>query len=95
VDIRERAKRASVSAATVSRATHGDPDRRPVLAARVWRVVGDIGAQSLVSGKSIIPAAMSPETNHLSLASVIENFQLVAETFNYDLSATGYDVRRM
>ena len=60
MDIREIAKRAKVSTATVSRTINRVPTVDPVLAKRVLKVVEDMGyypnsqARALVSGKSRI-----------------------------------------
>src|SRR6266581_2566688 len=58
MDIREIARRAKVSTATVSRAINRIPTVDPQLAKRVWKVVDELGyypntqARALVSGKS-------------------------------------------
>ena len=60
MDIREIARRAKVSTATVSRTINRVPTVDPQLAKRVWKVVEDLGyypntqARALVSGKSRI-----------------------------------------
>src|SRR5215469_16844603 len=60
MDIREIAKRAKVSTATVSRAINRVPTVDPQLAKRVWKVVEELGyypntqARALVSGKTRI-----------------------------------------
>jgi DNA-binding LacI/PurR family transcriptional regulator len=60
MDIREIAKRAKVSTATVSRAINHIPTVDPQLAKRVWKVVEELGyypntqARALVSGRSRI-----------------------------------------
>src|SRR6266853_1646189 len=60
MDIREIAKRAKVSTATVSRAINRVPTVDPQLAKRVWKVVEELGyypntqARALVSGGSNI-----------------------------------------
>src|ERR1700677_227709 len=58
MDIREIARRARVSTATVSRAINHLPTVDPQLAKRVWKVVDELGyfpntqARALVSGRS-------------------------------------------
>jgi hypothetical protein len=60
LNLREIAKRARVSTATVSRAINRIPTVNPYLAKRVWKVVEDLGyypntqARALVSGHSRI-----------------------------------------
>ncbi|HUO60759.1 MAG TPA: LacI family DNA-binding transcriptional regulator, partial [Candidatus Acidoferrales bacterium] len=60
MDIREIAKRAKVSTATVSRTMNRVPTVDPQLAKRVWKVVEELGyfpnssARALVSGRSRI-----------------------------------------
>ena len=60
MDIRQVAKRARVSTATVSRTVNGIPTVNPALAKRVWKVVHELGyypntqARALVSGRSRI-----------------------------------------
>ena len=60
MDIREIAKRAKVSTATVSRAINRVPTVNPALAKRVWSVIEELGyypntqARALVSGRSRI-----------------------------------------
>ena len=63
MDIREIAKRAKVSTATVSRTINRVPTVDPLLAKRVWKIVDELGyfpntqARALVSGKSGIGGA--------------------------------------
>jgi LacI family transcriptional regulator len=58
MNIREIAKRARVSTATVSRTMNRVPTVKPQLARRVWKAVEEVGyfpsqqARTLVSGKS-------------------------------------------
>jgi DNA-binding LacI/PurR family transcriptional regulator len=60
MDIREIAKRARVSTATVWRMINRIPTVKPTLAKRVWKVVDELGyypniqARALVSGRSRI-----------------------------------------
>ena len=60
MDIREIARRAKVSTATVSRAINHVPTVDPQLAKRVWKIVDELGyfpntqARALVSGRSRI-----------------------------------------
>jgi LacI family transcriptional regulator len=58
MDIREIARRAKVSAATVSRVINGVPTLDPLLEKRVWKIVKELGyypntqARALVSGRA-------------------------------------------
>ena len=62
MDIREIAKRAKVSTATVSRTINRIPTVNPALAKRVWKVVNELGyypntqARALVSGAAAFSA---------------------------------------
>jgi DNA-binding LacI/PurR family transcriptional regulator len=97
VDIRDIAKRARVSIATVSRTINRVPSVKPLLARRVWQVVNEQGyypnthARSLVSGKSRIFGIITPGICHPFYASIVEQFQVLAEEHNYEviLSTTG------
>ena len=70
MNIREIARRAKVSAATVSRTAHRMPTVDPRLAKRVWKVIDELGyhpniqARALISGRShILGLAVSEITN--------------------------------
>src|SRR5215475_11322383 len=80
-DLKEIARRAQVSAATVSRAINGIPtvDRR--LARRVWKVVDELGyypdqqARALVSGRSRIFGLIVPELTNPIFSEIVQAFE--------------------
>ena len=103
VDIRQIAKRAKLSVATVSRAINRIPSVDPALAKRVWRVVEELGyypntqARALVSGKSRIFGLIVSEISNPSFAELIQSFEEIAAEQGYDiiLTSTAQDPERM
>ncbi len=103
MDIREIAKRARVSTATVSRAINRVPTVDPQLAKRVWKVVEELGyypntqARALVSGKTRIFGLIVSEITNPFFPEVVQSFEDIAVQHNYDIltTSTGHDPKRM
>jgi len=80
MDIREIAKRARVSTATVSRTINRVPTVNPQLAKRVWSVIDDLGyypntqARALVSGRSRIFGLIVSEMTNPFFPEIISAF---------------------
>src|SRR5215475_11591302 len=103
MDIREIAKRAKVSTATVSRAINRVPTVDPQLAKRVWKVVEELGyypntqARALVSGKTRIFGLIVSEITNPFFPEIVQSFEDMAVEHNYEilLTSTVHDPRRM
>src|SRR6266704_615841 len=103
MDIREIAKRAKVSTATVSRAINRVPTVDPQLAKRVWKVVEEVGyypntqARALVSGRSRIFGLIVSEITNPFFPEIVRSFEDIAVQHNYEilLSSTVHDPKRM
>src|SRR5690348_9010951 len=103
MDIREIAKRAKVSTATVSRAINRVPTVDPQLAKRVWRVVEELGyypntqARALVSGKTRIFGLIVSEITNPFFPEIVQVFEDLAVQHNYELllTSTVHDPKRM
>ena len=103
VDIREIAKRAKVSTATVSRTINRVPTVDPQLAKRVWKVVAELGyfpntqARALVSGKSRIFGLIVSEITNPFFPEIVQTFEDLAVENNYEilLTSTVHDPKRM
>jgi LacI family transcriptional regulator len=103
MDIREIARRAKVSTATVSRAINRVPTVDPQLAKRVWKVVEELGyypntqARSLVSGKSRIFGLIVSEITNPFFPEIVQSFEDIAVRHNYEilLTSTVHDRKRM
>src|SRR5436309_1693279 len=103
MDIREIAKRAKVSTATVSRAINRIPTVDPQLAKRVWKVVDELGyypntqARALVSGKSRIFGLVVSEITNPFFPEIVQTFENLAVQHNYEilLTSTVHDPKRM
>jgi LacI family transcriptional regulator len=103
MDIREIAKRAKVSTATVSRAINRVPTVNPVLAKRVWSVVEELGyypntqARALVSGRSRIFGLIISEITNPFFPEIVQVFETIAVQHRYEilLTSTGNDPKRM
>jgi DNA-binding LacI/PurR family transcriptional regulator len=103
MDIREIAKRARVSTATVSRAINRIPTVDPQLAKRVWKVADELGyypntqARALVSGKSRIFGLVVSEITNPFFPEIVQTFENLAVQHNYEilLTSTVYDPKRM
>jgi LacI family transcriptional regulator len=103
MDIREIARRAKVSTATVSRAINRIPTVDPQLAKRVWKVVDELGyypntqARSLVSGRSRIFGLIVSEITNPFFPEIVQTFENLAVENNYEilLTSTVHDPKRM
>jgi LacI family transcriptional regulator len=103
MNIREIARRARVSTATVSRAINRVPTVDPQLSKRVWRVVEELGyypntqARSLVSGKSRIFGLIVSEITNPFFPEIVQSFEDIAVQNDYEilLSSTVHDPKRM
>jgi DNA-binding LacI/PurR family transcriptional regulator len=103
MDMREIAKRAKVSTATVSRAINRVPSVDPQLAKRVWRVVEQLGyypntqARALVSGKSRLFGLVVSEITNPFFPEIVQTFEELAVQNDYEilLTSTVHDTKRM
>ncbi len=103
MDIREIAKRAKVSTATVSRTINRIPTVNPQLAKRVWRVVEELGyypntqARALVSGRSRIFGLIVSEITNPFFPEIVQVFEELAVQHHYEilLTSTVHDPKRM
>ena len=101
--IREIARRAKVSTATVSRTVNRIPSVDPQLARRVWKVVEELGyypntqARALVSGKSWIFGLIVSEITNPFFPEIVQSFEDIAVRHNYEilLTSTIHDPKRM
>jgi LacI family transcriptional regulator len=102
LDIRQVAKKAGVSIATVSRAVNLVPSVQPALARRIRRVAVECGyfpnsyARSLVSGKSKLFGVVIPDITNPFFASIVDSFETHAVQQGYEilLAMTSGDVNR-
>jgi len=103
MDIREIAKRAKVSTATVSRTINRVPTVSPALAKRVWSVIEELGyypntqARALVSGRSRIFGLIISEITNPFFPEIVQVFETIAVQHRYEilLTSTGNDPTRM
>jgi len=103
MDIREIAKRAKVSTATVSRTINRVPTVNPQLARRVWNVVDELGyypntqARALVSGRSRIFGLVVSEITNPFFPEIVQVFESFAVQHHYEilLTSTGHDPKLM
>ena len=103
MDIREIARRAKVSTATVSRTINRVSTVDPQLARRVWKVVEELGyypntqARALVSGKSRIFGLIVSEITNPFFPEIVQSFEDIAVQHNYEilLTSTVHDPKRM
>lgn len=103
MDIREIARRARVSTATVSRTINRVPTVDPQLAKRVWKVVDELGyypntqARALVSGKTRIFGLIVSEITNPFFPEIVQSFEDIAVEHNYEilLTSTIHEPRRM
>jgi LacI family transcriptional regulator len=90
MDIREIARRAKVSTATVSRAINHVPTVDPQLAKRVWKVVEELGyypntqARALVSGRSRIFGLIISEITNPFFPEIVQVFERIAVQHQYE-----------
>src|SRR6202049_4281453 len=103
MNIREIAKRARVSTATVSRTINRHPSVQPQLAKRVWRIVEELGyfpntqARALVSGRSRIFGLIVSEITNPFFPEIVHVFEETALQNNYEIlvTSTVHDPERM
>jgi LacI family transcriptional regulator, galactose operon repressor len=103
MDIREIAKRAKVSTATVSRAINRVPTVDPQLAKRVWKIVEELGyypntqARALVSGRTRIFGLIVSDITNPFFPEIVQSFEDIAVQHNYEilLTSTVHDTKRM
>jgi LacI family transcriptional regulator len=103
MDIREIARRAKVSTATVSRAINRVPTVDPQLAKRVWKVVDELGyypntqARALVLGRSRIFGLIVSEITNPFFPEIVQTFENLAVERNYEIlvTSTVHDPKRM
>src|SRR3981189_3620958 len=103
MNIREIAKRARVSTATVSRTINRHPSVQPQLAKRVWKIVEELGyfpstqARALVSGKSRIFGLIVSEITNPFFPEIVHVFEDIAVQNNYEIlmTSTVHDEDRM
>src|SRR6267142_1976167 len=103
MNIREIAKRARVSTATVSRTINRHPSVQPQLAKRVWKIVEELGyfpstqARALVSGRSRIFGLIVSEITNPFFPEIVQTFENLAVENNYEilLTSTVHDPKRM
>lgn len=100
--IKQVAKRAGVSPATVSRTLHNSPQLSAETAARVRRAIDELGyrpniaAQSLVSGRSRLLGLVVSDITNPFFPELIKGFEEVALRNGYDVfvASTNYDPLR-
>jgi DNA-binding LacI/PurR family transcriptional regulator len=94
MDIREIARRAKVSTATVSRTINRVSTVDPQLAKRVWKVVDELGyypntlARALVSGRSRIFGLVVSEITNPFFPEIVQAFEDIAVQHNYEILLT-------
>jgi DNA-binding LacI/PurR family transcriptional regulator len=103
VDIRDVARRAKVSTATVSRTVNRVVTVDAQLAKRVWKAVAELGyypnrqARALVSGRSRVFGLIVSEITNPFFPEIVQTFETLAVEKNYDilLTSTIHDPKRM
>ncbi|GAC1664334.1 MAG: substrate-binding domain-containing protein [Candidatus Acidiferrum sp.] len=103
MNIRQVAKGAGVSTATVSRVINQIPSVSPKLAKRVWKVVEELGyypntqARALVSGRSRIFGLIVSDFANPFFPEIVQVFETIAVQNNYEilLTSTMNDPKRM
>src|SRR5271168_1837768 len=94
MNIREIAKRANVSTATVSRTINRLPSVKPLLAKRVWKAVEELGyfpsmqARALVSGRSRTFGLIVSEITNPFFPEIVHVFEDTAVHHNYEILLT-------
>jgi LacI family transcriptional regulator len=102
VSIRDVAKRARVSIATVSRAVNHIPSVDPVLAKRVWKAIEQVGyvpntqARALVSGRSRMLGLVVSEITNPFFPELIQEFENLAVAQGYEvlIGSTNHELAR-
>lgn len=103
MDIREIARRAKVSTATVSRTINRVPTVDPRLAKRVLKIVEELGyfpntqARALVSGRSRIFGLIVSEITNPFFPEIVQVFENIAVQHNFEIlvTSTVHDPKRM
>src|SRR5690349_20940767 len=103
MNIREIAKRAKVSTATVSRTVNRVPTVDPRIAKRIWKIVAKMGyfpntqARALVSGRSRIFGLIVSDITNPFFPEIVQSFEDIAVQHGYEilLTSTVHDPRRM
>ncbi|HEY6413761.1 MAG TPA: LacI family DNA-binding transcriptional regulator, partial [Edaphobacter sp.] len=103
MDIRTIARAANVSIATVSRTINRVATVNPIMAKRVWDVIGELDyfpntqARALVSGRSKIFGLIVSEITNPFFPELLQGFEDVAVENGYEIlvSSTNYDTARM
>ena len=103
MDIREIAKQARVSTATVSRVINRIPTVNAQLAKRVWNVIDEMGyypntqARALVSGRSRIFGLIISDITNPFFPEIVHVFETLAVQRHYEilLTSTENDSKRM
>jgi LacI family transcriptional regulator len=102
VSIRDVARLAGVSIATVSRAVNRIPTVDPVLAERVWRAIEQVGylpntqARALVSGRSRMLGLIVSEITNPFFPELVQEFENLAVAQGYEvlIGSTSYEPAR-
>jgi LacI family transcriptional regulator len=100
--IRDVAKRAGVSIATVSRAVNRIPTVDPELAKRVWAAISEVGylpntqARALVSGRSRMLGLIVSEITNPFFPELVQEFENLAVAQGYEvlIGSTNYEPER-
>ena len=100
--IRDVAKRAGVSIATVSRAVNRIPSVDPALAEKVWRAIEEVGylpntqARALVSGRSRMLGLIVSEITNPFFPELVQEFEnlAVAQCYEVLIGSTNYEPAR-
>ena len=103
LDIRDVAKHARVSIATVSRTINRVPTVDKQLAERVWKAIGELNyfpntqARALVSGHTRLLGLLVSEITNPFFPELIEGFEEIAVAHGYEIliGSTNYDLARM
>jgi len=103
VDIRDVARRAKVSTATVSRTVNQVPTVDAQLAKRVWKAIAELGyypnrqARALVSGRSHVFGLIVSEITNPFFPEIVQTFETLAVEQKYEilLTSTIHDPKRM
>jgi LacI family transcriptional regulator len=102
ISIRDVAKRAGVSIATVSRAVNRIPTVDPELAKRVWVAIDEVGylpntqARALVSGRSRMLGLIVSEITNPFFPELVQEFENLAVAQGYEvlIGSTNYEPER-
>jgi DNA-binding LacI/PurR family transcriptional regulator len=103
VDIRDVARRAKVSTATVSRTINQVATVDAQLAKRVWKAINELGyypnrsARALVSGRSRVFGLIVSEITNPFFPEIVQTFETLAVEQHYEilLTSTIHDPKRM